>query len=161
MSHFNDVGTFMSTFGQDVHTQFVKPDTATVKLRMELICEEFREVYSEVVAQDSAIGMLTKNALTKISSLINSLEDEDIKINHVNLAKELVDLEYVMLGAGHAFGVNLDATFDEVQSSNMSKLGEDGKPIYRDDGKVLKGPNYKKADVATVLREAGCYPDGE
>ncbi len=158
MSHFKDVGTFMSTFGQDVHKEFVDPGVETVKLRMELICEELREVFAEVVSSSSTSGMVGDAILNTMSNLIGDLTAEDISINHVNLAKELVDLEYVMLGAGHAFGVDLDAVFDEVQRSNMSKLGPDGKPIYREDGKVLKGPDYFKADTANVLMKAGCYP---
>lgn len=157
MSHFKDVGTFMSTFGQDVNETFTDPGIDTVKLRLELINEEFREVFNEVIDTKSVNGIVANAMFKTMSNLIRDLTAEDVSINHVNLAKELVDLEYVMLGAGHAFGVDLDACFDEVQRSNMSKLGEDGKPIYRDDGKVLKGPNYFKADVGKVLMEAGCY----
>lgn len=158
MSHFKDVGTFMSTFGQDVHKQFVDPGVDIVKLRMELICEEFKEVFSEVVSSSSINGMTGKSILSTMSKLIADLTPEDISINHVNLSKELFDLEYVVLGAGHAFGVDQDAMFDEGQRSNMSKLGPDGKPIYRDDGKVLKGPDYFKVDAADVMFKAGCYP---
>jgi predicted HAD superfamily Cof-like phosphohydrolase len=157
VSHFKEVGAFMSTFGQDTNKTFTHPDHKIVKLRLELICEEFKEVFKEVVTSGSS-GMVGCALLTSMSSLINELQPGEISINFPNLAKELVDLEYVILGAGHAFGVNLDAVFDEVQRSNMSKLGEDGKPIYRDDGKVMKGPNYSAADAELALFNAGCYP---
>lgn len=156
MSHFKDVGKFMDTFGQRTNETFVDPGLDATKLRLELINEEFLEVVNEIVT-DSPAGVVIKAMLKVVSKSIKELTASDIAINHVNLAKELCDLEYVMLGAGHAFGVDLDAVFDEVQASNMSKLGADGKPIYREDGKVLKGPDYFKADVGKVLIEAGCY----
>ena len=157
MSHFEDVGAFMSTFGQEVNTTFTDPGIETIKLRLELISEEFKEVFKELVRSDSPNAIVGEAILSTFSNLVSDLTAEDIAINHVNLAKELVDLEYVMLGAGHAFGVKLDDVFTEVQASNMSKLGADGKPIYREDGKVLKGPNYFKADTGRVLMESGCY----
>lgn len=122
MSNFDDVGTFMKTFNQEVKTHPELPDIDTVKLRMELIHEEVRE-------------------------LIEGLEKNDI----VNVAKELTDILYVVYGAGHAFGIDLDACFAEVQASNMSKLDDEGQPIYREDGKVLKSDSYIEPDLETIL----------
>ena len=118
MTNFEKVGLFMKTFGQEVKS---KPALSTKKindLRIELIGEELEEF------------------------------KEAIKNNDLKEAVDaLTDILYVTYGAGHAFGVNLDKCFDEVQRSNMSKLGMDGKPIYNDKGKVMKGPNYFKPDL--------------
>lgn len=122
-TNFNDVKEFMETFGQEVKTTPEWPDDATVKLRAELIAEELGE-------------------------LEEANEDKDI----IAVADALTDLLYVVYGAGHAYGIDLDACFKEVQRSNMSKLGEDGKPIYRDDGKVLKGPNFFDPDLKSILQ---------
>ena len=116
------VKEFMETFGQDVKTNPEFPDADTCHLRLELIAEELEELY-------------------------DAMAEKDI----VGVADALTDILYVTYGAGHAFGINLDDCFAEVQRSNMSKLGEDGKPIYRDDGKVLKGPNYSEPDLKSVL----------
>ena len=118
MSNFNKVKTFMETFGQDVKT---KPSFSTDKinnLRYDLIKEELEE-------------------------LKEAMENKDL----LEVADALTDILYVTYGAGHAFGINLDKCFEEVQSSNMSKLGEDGKPIYNESGKVMKGPKYFKPDL--------------
>ena len=118
MTNFNKVGTFMKTFGQEVKT---KPSFSTDKinkLRLDLIKEELDEF---------------KEALDK----------KDLK----EVADALTDILYVTYGAGHAFGIDLDKCFEEVQNSNMSKLGEDGKPIYNEKGKVLKGPKYFKPNL--------------
>jgi len=113
MTNFDMVEQFMETFGQEVKTKPEFPDNDTIALRLELIEEEVRELRE-------AIG------------------NADI----VEVADALTDILYVTYGAGHAFGINLDKCFEEVQASNMSKLGKDGKPIYREDGKVLKGPDF-------------------
>ncbi len=118
MTNFNKVGIFMKTFGQEVKN---KPSLSTEKinqLRISLIQEELDEL---------------KEAMTN-----NDL---------LEVADALTDLLYVTYGAGHAFGIDLDKCFNEVQNSNMSKLGEDGKPIYNEFGKVMKGPNYFKPDL--------------
>lgn len=112
-SNFDMVGDFMETFGQEVKHKSEFPENEIIALRLELIQEELNELRE-------AIG------------------NADI----VEVADALTDILYVTYGAGHAFGINLDKCFEEVQASNMSKLGEDGKPIYREDGKVLKGPNF-------------------
>lgn len=122
-SNFEMVGDFMEKFGQEVKTEPEFPDNETIALRLELIQEELNELRE-------AIG------------------NADI----VEVADALTDILYVTYGAGHAFGIDLDKCFEEVQASNMSKLGEDGKPIYREDGKVLKGRNYFQPDLTSVLR---------
>lgn len=122
MSNFEKVKTFMETFGQEVKTKPEFPDLDTVSLRYDLIKEELQELFE-------AMG------------------DKNI----VEVADALTDILYVTYGAGHAFGIDLDACFDEVQRSNMSKLGADGKPIYRDDGKVMKGPNYFEPDLTKFV----------
>jgi predicted HAD superfamily Cof-like phosphohydrolase len=157
-SHFKQVGEFMSTFDQEVNEKFTSPDLDTIKLRLELILEEFIELFEGTTKSENPSVIATKATLMAASKGIGELQSEDILLNHIEIADALSDIEYVTLGAGHTFGVNLDATFDEVQSSNMSKLGADGKPIYREDGKVMKGPNYRKPDLAKVLYQVGCIP---
>ena len=113
MSNFTDVKTFMETFGQMVRTKPQFPDEKTMQLRYELIKEELNELEQ---------AMKTKNLK--------------------EIADALTDILYMTYGAGYAYGINLDKCFQEVQRANMSKLGDDGKPIYNDKGKVMKGPNY-------------------
>ncbi len=122
MSNFRKVGTFMKTFGQEVKT---KPSFSTEKinkLRIDLIKEELEE-------------------------LTEAMNNKDL----VELADALTDILYVTYGAGHAFGIDLDKCFEEVQNSNMSKLDENGKPIYNESGKVMKGPNYFKPDLSKFV----------
>jgi predicted HAD superfamily Cof-like phosphohydrolase len=122
MSNFNKVGTFMKTFGQEVKS---KPSLSTEKinkLRIDLIKEELDE-------------------------LQEAIKNNDL----LEVADALTDILYVTYGAGHAFGINLDKCFDEVQNSNMSKLDENGKPIYNDSGKVMKGPKYFKPDLSKFV----------
>ena len=118
MSNFDNVKKFMETFGQEVKEKAEFPNEKITLLRYDLIREELEEF---------------KEAISK----------KDIK----EVADALTDILYVTYGAGHAFGINLDKCFQEVQSSNMSKLGDDGKPIFNDKGKVMKGPNYLKPDL--------------
>ena len=122
MSNFSKVGFFMKTFGQEVKN---KPSFSTDKinkLRLDLIKEEFSE-------------------------LTDAMNNKDL----LEVADALTDILYVTYGAGHAFGIDLDKCFDEVQNSNMSKLDEDGKPIYNEHGKVMKGPNYFKPDLSKFI----------
>ena len=122
MTNFRKVGHFMKTFGQEIKT---KPGLSTEKinnLRVSLINEELEE-FKEAI------------------------KNNDLK----EVADALTDILYVTYGAGHAFGIDLDKCFDEVQQSNMSKLGDDGKPIYNDKGKVMKGPNYFKPDLTKFI----------
>ena len=123
MTNFEKVGLFMKTFGQEVK---LKPELSSEKinnLRISLINEELEE-FKEAI------------------------RNNDLK----EAADALTDILYVTYGAGHAFGINLDKCFDEVQRSNMSKLGEDGKPIYNEFGKVMKGPKYFKPDLSKFLK---------
>ena len=122
MTNFDKVGTFMKTFGQEVKT---KPSFSTNrinKLRFDLIKEELNE-------------------------LSEAMNNKDL----LEVADALTDILYVTYGAGHAFGIDLDKCFDEVQNSNMSKLDENGKPIYNESGKVMKGPNYFKPNLSKFV----------
>ena len=122
MSNFSKVGIFMKTFGQEVKN---KPSFSTDKinkLRLDLIKEELTE-------------------------LTEAMYNRDL----LEVADALTDILYVTYGAGHAFGIDLDKCFDEVQNSNMSKLDENGKPIYNENGKVMKGPNYFKPDLSKFV----------
>ena len=122
MTNFKSVKKFMETFGQEIKEKASFPDDKTTSLRYDLIREELDEL---------------KEAIDK----------KDIK----EVADALTDILYVTYGAGHAFGIDLDSCFEEVQNSNMSKLGPDGKPIYNDKGKVMKGPNYFKPDLGKFV----------
>ena len=122
MSNFSKVGVFMKTFGQEVKD---KPSFSTDKinkLRLDLIKEE-------------------------LSELTDAINNKDL----LEVADALTDILYVTYGAGHAFGIDLDKCFDEVQNSNMSKLDDNGKPIYNENGKVMKGPNYFKPDLSKFV----------
>ena len=122
MSNFNKVGTFMKTFGQEVKTKSSFSSDKINKLRIDLIKEELDE-------------------------LQEAMKNNDL----LEVADALTDILYVTYGAGHAFGINLDKCFDEVQNSNMSKLGENGEPIYNESGKVMKGPNYFKPNLSKFV----------
>ena len=123
MTNFNSVKKFMEVFGQEVKTKAEFPSEKIIKLRLNLIQEELDEF-------DQA------------------LKNKDLK----EVADALTDILYVTYGAGHAFGIDLDKCFEEVQNSNMSKLGEEGKPIYNDAGKVMKGPRYYKPDLSKFIK---------
>ena len=123
MSNFSSVKKFMETFGQEVKLKAELPDKKTQYLRISLIEEE-------------------------LSELKEAIKNKDIK----EVADALTDILYVTYGAGHAFGVDLDQCFDEVQRSNMSKLDENGKPIFNEHGKVLKGPNYFKPNLEKFIK---------
>ena len=122
MSNFSKVGIFMKTFGQEVKNTPSFSSDKINKLRIDLIKEELDE-------------------------LTESIKNKDL----LEVADALTDILYVTYGAGHAFGINLDKCFDEVQGSNMSILGNDGKPIYNEEGKVMKGPNYFKPDLSKFV----------
>ena len=122
MSNFNKVGTFMKTFGKEVKTKPSFSSDKINKLRIDLIKEELEE-------------------------LQEAMKNNDL----LEVADALTDILYVTYGAGHAFGIDLDKCFDEVQNSNMSKLGENGEPIYNESGKVMKGPNYFKPDLSKFV----------
>ena len=122
MSNFEKVKTFMTTYGQEVKESASFPDENIIKLRLKLIKEELGE-------------------------LEQALNDKNL----LEVADALTDILYVTYGAGHSFGINLDACFEEVQRSNMSKLDEDGKPIYNEYGKVMKGPNFSKPNLKQFI----------
>ncbi len=122
MTNFERVKKFMQTFGQEIKTKASFPSEKIVSLRVDLIKEE-------------------------LSELRQAVQKKDIK----EVADALTDILYVTYGAGHAFGINLDKCFEEVQSSNMSKLGSDGKPIYNENGKVMKGPDYFKPNLGKFV----------
>ena len=123
MTNFEKVGTFMKTFGQEVKEKSSLGSDKINKLRLDLIEEELGE-------------------------LKEAIKNNDL----LEVADALTDILYVTYGAGHAFGINLDKCFEEVQNSNMSKLDADGKPIYNDVGKVMKGPNYFKPDLSKFIK---------
>ena len=123
MSNFTDVEIFMNIYGQEVKKKTEFPDDKIIQLRYNLIKEELDE-----------------------------LEESIKEKNLTEVADALTDLLYVIYGAGHAFGIDLDRCFAEVQRSNMSKLGEDGKPIYNEQGKVMKGPNYTKPNLKQFIK---------
>ena len=122
MTNFESVKKFMETFGQEIKEKASFPNDKITSLRYDLIKEELDE-------------------------LKEAIENKDIK----EVADALTDILYVTYGAGHAFGINLDNCFEEVQNSNMSKLGSDGKPIYNENGKVMKGPHYFKPDLSKFV----------
>ena len=123
MTNFEKVGVFMKTFGQNVKQSSSFSSEKINALRVSLIKEELGE-------------------------LIEAMNKKDL----VEVADALTDILYVTYGAGHAFGINLDDCFEEVQNSNMSKLDKDGKPIYNENGKVMKGPNYFKPDLSKFIK---------
>ena len=123
MTNFEKVKKFMETFGQEIKEKTEFPNEKITSLRLDLIKEELDE-------------------------LKEAIDNKDIK----EVADALTDILYVTYGAGHAFGINLDRCFEEVQYSNMSKLGSDGKPIYNDKGKVMKGPDYFKPNLTKFVK---------
>ncbi len=123
MTNFEKVGIFMKTFGQEVKNKPTLSTDKIIELRLSLIKEE-------------------------LSELSEAIDKKDL----VEIADALTDILYVTYGAGHAFGIDLDKCFQEVQNSNMSKLGEDGKPIYNEFGKVMKGPKYFKPNLTKLLK---------
>jgi len=122
VTNFELVGDFMEAFGQTIEPEPIIPDISVMELRVDLIEEELDELKVAIVVKDI-----------------------------VEVADALTDLLYVIYGTGHACGIDLDDCFNEVHRSNMSKLGANGRPLYREDGKVLKGPNYFPPDLENVL----------
>ena len=122
MSNFNKVKTFMNTYGQETKDKASFPDKKIVQLRIDLIQEELNELKEAITSNDI-----------------------------IEVADALTDILYVTYGAGHSFGINLDKCFDEVQDSNMSKLDENKQPIYSENGKVMKGPNYYPPNLKKII----------
>ena len=125
-TNFERVHEFMKVFGQEVKEKPAWPHWETMDLRIDLIEEELKELKDAIINGDGTL---------------------------VDVADALSDLLYVVYGAGHSFGLDLDACFKEVHRSNMSKLDERGKPIYREDGKVLKGPDFTEPDLESMIYE--------
>ena len=123
MSNFNKVKTFMNTYGQEIRDKASFPDKKIVQLRIDLIQEELNELKDAIASNDI-----------------------------IEVADALTDILYVTYGAGHSFGINLDKCFDEVQDSNMSKLDENKQPIYSENGKVMKGPNYYPPNFKKIIQ---------
>ena len=123
-TNFDRVKSFMTMFGQEVMEKPDWPDAETMELRIELIEEELGELKDAILSADGTL---------------------------IDVADALTDLLYVVYGAGHSFGIDLDKCFEEVHRSNMSKLGEDGKPIYREDGKILKGENFSEPNLKGIV----------
>lgn len=150
---FEHVREFHEKFGHPVHQQPNIPETKIVKLRLALILEEFIELTEACVNLDTENSKTALSLLTKAEEALKHLSDADMDVDLVEVADALTDINYVTYGAGHCFGVDLDACMQEVQRSNMSKLGEDGKPIYNEQGKIMKGPHYSQPDLAAVLQQ--------
>ena len=123
MTNFQKVKTFMQTFGQEV------------KLKSSFSTEKINDLRYNLVKEE-------------LEELKQAIDNKDL----LEVADALTDILYVTYGAGHAFGIDLDKCFEEVQNSNMSKLGDNGKPIYNDAGKVMKGPNYYKPDLSKFVK---------
>jgi predicted HAD superfamily Cof-like phosphohydrolase len=147
---FEHVREFHETFNHPINTSPCVPEAKIVKLRLALILEEFTEL-AEACVGDTAGGQNLLKPLAQAMDAVKALEEDDLNVDVVEVADALTDINYVTYGAGHCFGVDLDACMQEVQRANMSKLGEDGKPIYNAQGKVMKGPNYTPPDIASVL----------
>jgi predicted HAD superfamily Cof-like phosphohydrolase len=148
---FEHVRQFHETFGHPIHAQPHVPDTKMIKLRLALILEEFIELSEACLNKEQEGSKNYLQQLKQAESQLHQLTKSDIDVDVVEVADALTDINYVTYGAGHCFGVNLDACMQEVQRSNMSKLGEDGKPIYNENGKIMKGPNYSRPDLKSVL----------
>ena len=133
-TNFESVRKFMKAFGQEVKSKPEWPNEDTMELRIDLIEEELGEFKDAILSADGTL---------------------------VDVADALSDLLYVVYGAGHSFGIDLDKCFSEVHRSNMSKLGDDGKPIYREDGKVLKGSNFSEPDLTSILFDAAFSSEQE
>lgn len=148
---FEHVREFHQTFNHPIHDKPTVPETKIVKLRLALILEEFIELTEACVNEDRSQSQQLIQTLHHAMEHVKSLTEEDLKVSLVDVADALTDINYVTYGAGHCFGINLDACMEEVQRSNMSKLGADGKPIYNEHGKVMKGPNYVEPNLAAVI----------
>jgi predicted HAD superfamily Cof-like phosphohydrolase len=148
------VGEFHQTMGQPWHQKGRIPaiNAALIKLRLKLITEELEELTDAILNPESEIAINIKQSYDLLNTEINIITDEDLKLDIIEIADALGDINYVVNGAAHAFNINLDCVTEEIHRSNMSKLGEDGKPIYRtEDGKILKGPNYFKPNIKEIL----------
>ena len=149
-STFEQVKEFHDVFGHANPGALAEPDADSIKLRLKLILEEFIELV-EATTADTMASFSVKTLLGEADDFIDRLSDVDIDINHVEIADALGDIKYVTDGAAIVYGIPLDKVSAEIHRSNMSKLGADGQPLYREDGKVLKGPDYTPPDIASIL----------
>lgn len=158
MSNFSDVKHFMTVFGQDVPIKPTVPNIDVIKLRIKLILEETQELVDAVtIAQWDSHPVLEsiKQGFEGLNNDIQSLTQEDFDVDMVGAADAFTDIEYVTLGGGVAFGIDLDDTFNEVHSSNMSKLDANGKPIRNEFGKVQKSELYRAPNLLARLVKQG------
>jgi predicted HAD superfamily Cof-like phosphohydrolase len=148
---FKHVEEFHKAFGHPIQKKPVEADMKTVKLRLALILEEFIELSEASLSESSDNVKQLLKTLNLAQEQIKALEEIDKDVDLVEVADALTDINYVTYGAGHCYGINLDSCMEEVQKSNMSKLGADGQPLYNDMGKIMKGPNYQKPNLKKLL----------
>lgn len=148
---FQHVREFHEKFNHPIHTTPTVPEAKIVKLRLALILEEFIELTEACVNEERAETQHLLQTLHHAMDHVKALTQEDLNVSLVDVADALTDINYVTYGAGHCFGLDLDACMEEVQRSNMSKLGADGKPIYNEHGKIMKGPHYVEPNLEGVL----------
>jgi predicted HAD superfamily Cof-like phosphohydrolase len=148
---FEHVREFHEKFNHPIHREPTVPETKIVKLRLSLILEEFTELTEACLQADQPAAQQLLDTLNQAMAQVKALNESDLRVSLVDVADALTDINYVTYGAGHCFGLDLDACMEEVQRSNMSKLGADGKPIYNEHGKIMKGPHYVEPDLEKVL----------
>lgn len=154
MSHktgFQHVREFHEKFNHPILENPTVPEAKIVKLRLALILEEFTELAEACLNEERPESQHLLHTLHHAMEHVKALTEDDLNVSLVDVADALTDINYVTYGAGHCFGLDLDACMEEVQRSNMSKLGADGKPIYNEHGKIMKGPNYVEPDLGAVL----------
>ncbi|MCG8393646.1 MAG: nucleoside triphosphate pyrophosphohydrolase family protein [Pseudomonadales bacterium] len=152
-SNFQRVGEFHQAFSLPVEPAPVVPDDKTIRLRLALLLEEFHELAEATCQQASPAQQDFLDTLARAREQLETLDG--FKVDLVEVADALTDINYVTYGAGHTFGIDLNATCEEVHRSNMSKLGSDGKPVKDERGKVLKGPAYSPPALDRVLAAQG------
>lgn len=151
ITNFEMVREFHMAFGHPAPDTLTEPDLKTIKLRLSLITEELSELFEAVVDKSSACGVDSSSCFKELQASIGSLIQDDITYDVVEAADALADIVYVTNGTAAVMGLPFDKINSEVHSSNMSKLGEDGRPIYDENAKVLKGPNYFKPAIRGIL----------
>lgn len=152
-TNFHRVGEFHRSFSLPVEPLPVVPDDRTVRLRLALLLEEFHELAEATCQSPDADQQAFLETLSRAREQLEGLRNFDVDL--VEVADALTDINYVTYGAGHTFGIDLNATCEEVHRSNMSKLGADGKPVKDERGKVLKGPDYSPPSLERVLAAQG------
>jgi predicted HAD superfamily Cof-like phosphohydrolase len=153
LSTFRQVKDFHQRFGHPVVNIAQSTDLDTVKLRLKLILEEFIELTEASTKPGRPVVNFIMETLGEADSLIDELKKGDLQQDVVSIADALGDIKYVVDGAALCWGIDLDRVSTEIHNSNMSKLGSDGNPIYREDGKILKGPHYYPPNILGVLEQ--------